>query len=136
MFSNPISAYQKVSVESEILGADPHRLIVLLFDATETALEQAQIHLAANDIEAKSHDLGKAMEIITNGLISSLNTEEGGELAHNLKALYLYMVSRLLHAHRHNDATAVSEVQKLLGEIAGAWREIGPGQRASSEHQL
>lgn len=126
MFSNPISAYQKVSLESDVLGADPHRLIVLLFDGAEAALQQAQVHLAANDIEAKSRSLGKAMEIIADGLVPSLNLEAGGPLAQNLKALYVYMVSRLMHAHRHNDPAAVSEVQKLLGEIASAWREIGP----------
>lgn len=125
MFSNPISAYQKVSLESDVLGADPHRLIILLFDAAEAALEQAQVHLAEKNLEAKSRALGKAMEIITDGLVSSLNIEKGGELAQNLQALYLYMVSRLMHAHRHNDPVAVSEVQKLLGEISGAWREMG-----------
>lgn len=127
MLSNPISAYQKVSLESEILGADPHRLIVLLFDGAEAALEQAQAYLAARDIEGKSRALSKAMEIIADGLVPSLNLEAGGALAQNLKALYQYMVSRLMHAHRHNDSAAVSEVQKLLGEISGAWREIGPG---------
>jgi len=125
MFSNPISAYQKVSLESDVLSADPHRLIVLLFDAAEAALQQAQVHLAGNNIEAKSRALGRAMEIITDGLVSSLNVEEGGALAQNLRALYLYMVSRLMHAHRHNDPTAVTEVQKLLSDIAGAWREMG-----------
>jgi len=112
-------------LESDVLGADPHRLIVLLFDAAEAALDQAQIHLADKNIEGKSRALGKAMEIITDGLISSLNVEAGGELAQNLKSLYVYMVSRLMHAHRHNDAGAVREVQKLLADISGAWREMG-----------
>lgn len=37
MFSNPIAAYQQIGLESDVRGADPHRLIVLLFDGAESA---------------------------------------------------------------------------------------------------
>jgi len=129
MFSNPIATYQQMEIESDVRGADPHRLIVLLFDGAESALRQAQMHLATNNIEGKSESLTKAIEIILDGLSASLNLEEGGELANNLRALYNYMVSRLIHANIHKDATAISEVQTLLGEISGAWREMGQNIR-------
>ena len=133
MFSNPIAAYRRMDLESDVLGADPHRLIVLLFDGAEAALARAQTCLAAKDINGKSDALVKAIEIINDGLAASLNTESGGELAGNLKALYDYMVSRLIHANAHMDPVAVSEVQKLLGEIAGAWRELGVKLRQPSQ---
>lgn len=129
MFSNPIATYQQMEIESDVRGADPHRLIVLLFDGAESALRQAQMHLAANNIVGKSDSITKAIEIILDGLSASLNLEEGGELANNLRALYNYMVSRLIHANIHKDAAAISEVQTLLGEIAGAWREMGQNMR-------
>lgn len=125
MFSDPIASYRRMDLESDVLGADPHRLIVLLFDGAEAALTRAQACLAAKDINGKSDALVKAIEIINDGLAASLNTEAGGELAGNLKALYDYMVSRLIYANVHMDPVAVSEVQKLLGEISGAWREMG-----------
>lgn len=125
MFSDPIASYRRMDLESDVLGADPHRLIVLLFDGAEAALARAQTCLAAKDINGKSDALLKAIEIINDGLAASLNIESGGELAGNLKALYDYMVTRLIHANIHMDPVAVSEVQKLLGEIAGAWRELG-----------
>jgi flagellar protein FliS len=125
MFSDPIASYRRMDLESDVLGADPHRLIVLLFDGAEAALARAQTSLAAKDINGKSDALLKAIEIINDGLAASLNTEAGGELAGNLKALYDYMVTRLIHANIHMDSVAVSEVQTLLAEIAGAWRELG-----------
>lgn len=125
MFSDPIASYRRMDLESDVLGADPHRLVVLLFDGAEAALGRAQTCLAAKDVNGKSEALLKAIEIINDGLAASLNLEAGGELAGNLKALYDYMVSRLIHANIHMDANAISEVQKLLGEIAGAWREVG-----------
>lgn len=133
MFSDPIASYRRMDLESDVLGADPHRLIVLLFDGAEAALTRAQACLAAKDINGKSDALVKAIEIINDGLAASLNTESGGELAGNLKALYDYMVSRLIHANIHMDPVAVSEVQKLLGEIAGAWRELGIKLRQPSQ---
>jgi flagellar protein FliS len=50
----------------------------------------------------------------------------GGELPHNLSALYDYMVRRLLHANLRNDVAAISEVEALLNNIADAWKQIGP----------
>lgn len=125
MFSNPIAAYRQIDIESDIRGADPHRLIVLLFDGAESALRQALIRLEANDNAGRSESLLKAIDIILTGLSASLNIEEGGDLATNLKALYDYMVSRLIHANLRKDPAAIREVQGLLGEISGAWREMG-----------
>ncbi len=133
MFSDPIASYRRMDLESDVLGADPHRLIVLLFDGAESALNRAQACLAARDISGKSEALVKAIEIINDGLAASLNVEAGGELASNLKALYDYMVSRLIHANIHLDPVAVSEVQKLLAEISGAWRELGVKLRQPSQ---
>ena len=130
MFSNPISAYQQVDLESEIRGADPHRLIILLFDGAESAMQQALVCIETKDIQGRSNALMKAIDIILSGLSASLNIEEGGELAQNLKALYDYMVSRLIYANVHQDPAAIREVQKLLGEISGAWREMGNNLRS------
>ena len=124
MFSNPIATYQQIGLESDVRGADPHRLIVLLFEGAESAMFRAQEQIVSKDIEGKSNSLNKAIEIILDGLSASLDLEQGGELAQSLKALYAYMVSRLIHANIHMDPTAVSEVQKLLGEISGAWKEM------------
>ncbi|AXS79198.1 flagellar export chaperone FliS [Dechloromonas sp. HYN0024] len=135
MFSNPIASYQQISIESDIRGADPHRLIVLLFDGAESAMQQALVLLAANDYKGKSDALMKAIDIILSGLSASLDTEQGGDLAQNLKALYEYMVSRLVYANVHKDAAAIREVQGLLGEIASAWREIGTPGRQNPEQQ-
>ncbi|MFH1987535.1 MAG: flagellar export chaperone FliS [Pseudomonadota bacterium] len=133
MFSSPIASYQQISIESDVRGADPHRLIVLLFDGAERALQQSIERLAVNDAKGKSDSIVKAIEIIQSGLSASLDTEQGGDLAKNLKALYDYMASRLIHANIHKDANAIREVQGLLGEIASAWREIGVAGRQNPD---
>lgn len=128
---NPIAAYKQVDFDAAVQGSDPHQLIVLLFDAAEAALDKAREQIEARDILGKTASLNKATEIILDGLVASLNVEQGGELAEKLKALYIYMVGRLVDANVKLDAAAVTEVQGLLQQLSEAWREIGRKQSAS-----
>lgn len=129
MFASSPNAYKQIGQDADILGADPHRLIVLLFDGADAALLKAQACLEQKDIRGRSDALIKAIDIISHGLADSLNLEHGGDLAKNLSALYEYMVSRLIYANIHQDERAIAEVQKLLAEIGGAWREMGDNLR-------
>lgn len=136
MFSSPISAYKQMDREADIRGSDPHRLILLLFEGASAALVTAQKRLAEKNYAEKSIALTKAIEIINDGLASSLNLEGGGDIAANLKALYEYMLARLVHANFKNDSLAISEIQFLLEEIGGAWREMGIARRTQSADPL
>ncbi|ELI7924532.1 flagellar export chaperone FliS [Yersinia enterocolitica] len=119
-------AYAQVGLESGVMSASPHQLIVMLFDGAQSALVRARILMNQGDIPAKGAALSKAINIINNGLSAGLDMEKGGELAENLSALYDYMSRRLLHANLHNDEQAITEVLALLENIADAWRQIGP----------
>ena len=121
-----VQAYANVGVESGVMSASPHQLIVMLFDGAQSALVRARILMSQGDIPAKGAALSKAINIIDNGLSAGLDMEKGGELAQNLSALYDYMSRRLLHANLHNDEQAINEVAALLENIADAWRQIGP----------
>ncbi|MCE1239366.1 MAG: flagellar export chaperone FliS [Azonexaceae bacterium] len=127
--ANPIKTYQNLGIESEVRGSDPHHLIVLLFDGAIAALDKGKAAIIDKRFGDKSEALTKAVEIINDGLSASLNLQEGGELAANLKALYNYMVSRLIHANFKNDIPAIDEVKMLIGEIFDAWKSIAPGKQ-------
>ncbi|GAB7215525.1 flagellar export chaperone FliS [Dickeya oryzae] len=126
-------AYAQVGVESAVMSASPHQLIVMLFDGTKSALVRAKILLGQNDVVGKGNALSKAIDIISNGLKLGLDMENGGELAENLADLYDYMVRRLLHANINNDLQAIMEVEALLDNIADAWKQIGPGYQPTTE---
>ncbi|CNE56606.1 flagellar export chaperone FliS [Yersinia mollaretii] len=121
-----VQAYAQIGMESGVMSASPHQLIVMLFDGAQSALVRARILMNQGDIPAKGAALSKAINIIDNGLSAGLDMEKGGELAQNLSALYDYMSRRLLHANLHNDEQAITEVLALLENIADAWRQIGP----------
>lgn len=129
MFSThrkPIAAYQDVGITSSVASADPHRLIMLLFDGAQAAIAIARGAIEQNAIAEKGNAISKAIDIIDNGLKASLDLERGQDLADRLYALYDYMSSRLLHANLKNDIAALEEVARLLTEIQSAWAEIRP----------
>ncbi|ELP5695328.1 MULTISPECIES: flagellar export chaperone FliS [Enterobacter] len=124
-----IQAYAQVGVESAVLSASPHQLVVLLFDGALSAMKKAAILIEQGDIPGKGQALSKAINIISNGLQSGLNHEVGGDLVANLDSLYDYMIRRLLQANLNNDLNAINEVVELLNNIAEAWKEIGPNSQ-------
>lgn len=126
-------AYAQVSVESGVMSASPHQLIVMLFDGALSALLRARILMNQGNIAGKGQAISKAINIIDNGLKNGLNHEQGGEIADNLAALYDYMKRRLMQANLHNDIAAIDEVTGLLENIADAWRQIGPNYQPAQD---
>ncbi|MFC3395215.1 flagellar export chaperone FliS [Brenneria rubrifaciens] len=126
MYTRNAQAYARVGLESSVMSASPHQLIVMLFDGAKSAMIRARILMQQGDIAGKGMALSKAINIITNGLKVGLDMEKGGELAENLSALYDYMAQRLIQANLHNDQQAIAEVESLLDNIADAWRQINP----------
>ncbi|EHD22014.1 MULTISPECIES: flagellar export chaperone FliS [Brenneria] len=130
---NGSQAYARVGLESGVMSASPHQLIVMLLDGAKSAMVRARILMQQGDIANKGIALSKAIDIITNGLKAGLDVEKGGELAENLSALYDYMAQRLMIANLHNDVKVIEEVEALLENIADAWRQIGPNYQPAQE---
>ncbi len=124
---SPAAAYASVSMETSVATADPHKLILLLFEGAKAAILSARMNMELGNTAEKGRLISNAIDIITNGLKASLDFEKGGDLSLKLAALYDYMTQRLLWGNLKNDPAALDEVMHLLGEIHGAWVEIAPG---------
>jgi len=131
---SPVSAYADVGIETSVHTADPHQLIVLLFNGARAALGVARHAMEQNKVDTRGIAISKAINIISNGLKVSLNKDQEGDLVTKLDALYDYMTRRLLYANLHSDLEALEEVDNLLGEIQGAWVEIADQARAMAEN--
>ncbi|SDN37750.1 flagellar export chaperone FliS [Vreelandella arcis] len=123
-------AYARVGVESGVMSADPHQLIVMLFDGAQAAIRAARIHMQAGNTAEKGRSISKAIDIVNNGLAAALDGEKGGEIAAQLSSLYSYVGRLLLNANLRNDEASLDEAERLLEDIASAWREIGQQQTA------
>ena len=131
MYNSGAKQYQQVNVTSEVLDADPHRLIQLLMEAALTRMSQAKGAIERNEMESKAHLLGRVMEII-HTLQGSLNHDAGGEVATNLDRLYDYMNRRLLMASARNDVSMVDEVMALMLQVKQGWDGIRDEYLSSS----
>ena len=119
-------AYRQVGVETGVAAASPHQLVTMLFEGFADAIVQARAAMQQRQIEAKCKAITRAVRIVDEGLKASLDSEGGGKLAENLRALYGYLALRLTHANLHNDAAALDECQSLLEPVRSAWAAIGP----------
>jgi flagellar protein FliS len=125
------NAYQRVSVETGVSQADPHRLVDMLFDGLMTNIGAARGALVRGDVKAKCQHILTSVRIIEEGLKGSLNLAEGGELAANLERVYDYCILRLTTANARNDDAALEEVAKVLAPIADGWKHMGAAEPVS-----
>lgn len=121
---SPSDAYTLVGIETGVMAASPHKLILMLIDGALLALAMAGQAMQEKKVALKGEEISRAIEIIANGLKASLDKQAGGELAERMDALYDYMCQRLLQANLHSNAAILDEVAGLLKELRGGWEEI------------
>jgi flagellar secretion chaperone FliS len=123
-------AYSKLGLETDVITADPHRLVLMLFDGALISIQRAKSFLAQKRIPEKCEAIGNALEIVDSGLRVSVDPSVDPEFAGRLVGLYKYVTMRLLQANLRNDVGALDEAARILGDLRSAWIKIGPSTRA------
>jgi flagellar protein FliS len=116
---NGIASYQETTVATGNKG----RLIVLLYEGAIKFLKLAIEQLEAKNYEAKGKYINRAQDIIGE-LNAVLDADAGGEIAVNLRKLYVFMSNRLSQANIRRDPQMIREVITLLEELNHGWRAI------------
>jgi flagellar protein FliS len=127
-------AYADVGLETGVNAANPHRLVVMLYDGAIEAIGDARTHVANGAQTAKSLAISRAIGIIEQGLRASLDLTRGAAIAQQLDELYDYMARRLLVASLRDDAAALAEVAALLTDLRSAWQTIAGSKAAEARH--
>jgi flagellar protein FliS len=118
------NAYQRINVETSMHTMDQHQLVSLLYEGILNAIATARGAMARGDVLAKVNAISKAVRILEEGLSTSLDKVDGGELAENLGALYDYCMRRLILANARNDDAMMLEVMRLIEPVAEGWNAI------------
>ena len=118
-YINYQNAYKKASVNT----LDQNKLIIMLYDGAIKNANFAVEYMKSGEIEKVHDSLIKTKNIVTE-LLATLNMENGGEIAKNLKSLYSYMFSLLIEANMEKKSEPVLNVIDLLKELRGAWVQI------------
>ena len=114
-----IKTYQETAVTTQTQG----KLIVMLYEGAIKFLKLAIKEIQAGNPEEKGKYINKALDII-NELNAVLDMEQGGEVAINLRGLYMFMIRHLTEANIKQDARKVNEIITLLQELNQSWKAI------------
>lgn len=116
--------YQAVDVESQILGASPHRLIGILF---EELMKSIDIMIAAQRAGNRTKIIerqARASNVLL-ALETSLDFRNGGEIAMNLAAVYREARRLIQLGGRTGQIELVEQARGYLSGIVEAWEQIG-----------
>lgn len=91
---NGITTYQENAVSTQSKG----RLIVMLYDGAIKFMRLAIMEMEKKNYEAKGRYINKALDII-NELNVVLDMDAGGDIASNLRKLYIFMSNQLSQAN-------------------------------------
>ena len=124
-------AYQGNQIE----GSGPLGVILLTYEALNKALARAEYAIEAGDIAGEAEHVGRALEAVVE-LTTSLNMEEGGEVAANLASIYNYMFKRLTEGMCTSSTEHVKEVMQLAQTLREGWQQLARDhQHTIAEHE-
>ncbi|MBF0289970.1 MAG: flagellar export chaperone FliS [SAR324 cluster bacterium] len=123
-------AYYKTNVET----TDRLSLVIMLYDGMIRFMKKAVAKIEQGDVEEAHNYLVRAKEIISE-LLSTLRLEEGGELAQNLKNLYLYSFKKIVEANLKKDPDMIREVIQVMENLRQGWIQV-KGQQTSQKQNM
>ncbi|MFA5704503.1 MAG: flagellar export chaperone FliS [Advenella sp.] len=118
---NPVKAYAKVGLETQVLTASPEELITIMLEATQSCVMKAKLYFQSGDIAKRGENISKAISIIDSGLIPGID-ESSGEAARNMILSFRLMSQQLLLASVNQQESHLDVVEKMLDDITGAWK--------------
>lgn len=118
MVNENLDRYLQIKVQT----ASPEQLISMLYDGAIRFAKQAREELESGDLEKANATIQRVQDIVEE-LNVSLDTEKGGEIAANLRKLYLYISDLLVEANIKKDSEPLCTAIKLLDSMRETWKE-------------
>ena len=110
-------------LQTHVQSRSPLELVVMLYDGLLRFLGEAGAAIENQSLHSKRESISKALAVLSE-LQSTLNMEQGGDVAASLDALYTYVNGRVLEASIQNDRGPLDECVRLLRTLREAWSEI------------
>lgn len=108
---------------SDVQEYSQEELLLMLYNGAIEFCNEAIESLNTSNIDLFNNKL-KRVQAIINELMTTLDKDNGGEIADNLYNLYEYMNRRLIQANIRKDPALIEEVKSLLIDLKEGWEEI------------
>ncbi len=115
----PYQAYQTTSIKT----SSQKQLIVMLYDGMHRFMNQAMKSIHEKDYESAHSNLNKTGKILLE-LLSTLREDKGGEVATNLKKIYVYCYEQIVIANLKKEVSMIRDVQGVLKNLSEGWKQI------------
>lgn len=109
--------------QTQVTTVDKGRLIIILYEGAIKFIREAMAAQEAGDIPLKASSINRALDIITE-LNQSLNMQEGGDIAANLRRIYKFWNDHLLKAKVSRDGQGLADVESMMVSLAQAWQVV------------
>jgi len=111
-------------LETEVFGADPIKLVCMLYRGAIEATAAARRHLNAGEIRERSREIMRVAAILRE-LSQSLDAQYE-TVSRPLGDLYAYMLKCLLEANAQQIDAPLVEVEQLLSTLLEGWKAAAP----------
>jgi len=122
--------------ETHVQSQSPLELVVLLYDGMLRFMHGAAEAIERRDLPAKRAAVSRALAVLGE-LQTTLNMQEGRDVAAALDSLYAYVSGLVTEANVRNDPAPLRESIRLMTTLREAWAQISlpPAPApASQEH--
>jgi flagellar protein FliS len=106
--------------EAAVAGANPVRLVILLYEQAMSDLRYAMAAQAKGDIEGRTREINHAIEVIGH-LQATLDREQGGNVAVILGRFYDQVRCGLIEAQCKQSVTLLEQQIAHLLQVHEAW---------------
>ena len=113
------NTYQEIAVQT----SSPTKLVVMLYEGAIRFLGQSVTAIKSKDIDTKRQSIDRAMAVIQH-LQSTLDRDQGGDVAAKLDNLYIYITSKIMEGSTKLQTAPIEEAIKLLNVLLSGWEEI------------
>ena len=118
-----LQSYRQISMQT----APPTQLVLMLYDGALRFLAAADQGFDLEDPLDRNlaiHNNIRKVQDILRELVVTLNLEAGGEVAENLRDLYVYFGERLQESNLKKEREGLVEVVERLTVIRDAWSKM------------
>jgi flagellar protein FliS len=122
-------AYAATQRETSVASAKPVELVAMVYQRLLDHLNTGKVQMSEGLDSSESFT--KAVDLITTGLESCLDKENGGEIAQNLAFIYDWAGKEIIRARLRRDPEMIQGVINALIPLAEAWLEHA-GQKDES----
>ena len=128
--NNALANYQK----NQVAGMSQKDMIVLLYSGAIKFLDQANEELDKDNNEGFADKVERVHRIVYH-LYTTLDFDEGGEIAEKLGSLYSFVIGQLYILNSTRNPGIISDVREILSNLKEGWQSLGnavPGQKDAS----